>query len=409
MKFDISVLSLTLTNIIARSVHFVFFIVLGNIYGISAVTEDVFFLYAPIVVMMAVATGVADVIVMPAMHRAENFRCTKEVCTSFKLIIYKTVPVVSIIIIFAMWIIRPSANVLTLIILAPIPILSSVSSLYSGVLNSHDKHKLAVLGPVYGSILSLPTLFILPISAISLASVLLIFEVGRYLGMYWHSRIIDISDSILSKSKDAKKIVEKSIQNGKWQILGSLFMASSVFIDILFASTLGNGSITSVEYVGRLWNLVPLLFFGYLIYAYARMSKIASSGKLFKKQINKSAIMLGITAIVISGIIIFLRQNIIDLVYGLGSIGREERVVLANLLGSYVIGAAPFLMGLLYVRALSAIGQIKTITKVSFINLLSNIILNFIFIKYWGLIGIGLATSMTYLLASVLLFIWYKK
>ena len=46
-------------NILARGGQLLFFLTIGNYFGITDVTDKVFFFYAPLLVIMSVAAGVA--------------------------------------------------------------------------------------------------------------------------------------------------------------------------------------------------------------------------------------------------------------------------------------------------------------------------------------------------------------
>lgn len=404
---NISIVSLTIINVTARAAHFVLFLIIGNRFGISNATEEIFFLYAPLLVLMTVTMGVADVIVIPAMHRAKKIQGIWYMRRKFLHIILKIVPLFSAIILLFTWYLSRDVSMFSLLILAPIPILSSISSLYIGVLNSIDKHKFAVMSPIYGSVISIPIIFFVPTTAIGLAIVLLVFEIGRVIGLGIHSNgLKKINDIDLTKMRD---LISDVTKNGKWQVMGSLFMGASVYVDILFANTLEVGSITSVEYASRLWNLIPLLFAGYIVTSYANMSKMASIQSLKDTYVYSTATKVGIAAAILSLLLILVRDPLISFIYSFGEMSLYDRKGIADLMACYILGAAPFLVGLVYVRALSAKGEVRTIAIVSFINMIANIILNFIFIRYWNILGIGLATSFTYLLASILLILWYKK
>ncbi len=63
----------------------------------------------------------------------------------------------------------------------------------------------------------------------------------------------------------------------------------------------------------------------------------------------------------------------------------------------------------LYVRALSALGRIPLVTVAASINAGANLILDWIMTSIYGLIGIGLATSITYLVVALFLAVYFDK
>ena len=136
---------MTILNIVARAFHLALFLIIGNYFGISPETEIVFFLYAPLVLIMSVALGVTDVVVMPTMHRAETISSSGVVEAAFFRWALLIVPIATIAILLITWIFVKEANVKVVLLLVPIPVLSSFSSIYIGLLNAQGKHSHAVL------------------------------------------------------------------------------------------------------------------------------------------------------------------------------------------------------------------------------------------------------------------------
>jgi peptidoglycan biosynthesis protein MviN/MurJ (putative lipid II flippase) len=112
---------------------------------------------------------------------------------------------------------------------------------------------------------------------------------------------------------------------------------------------------------------------------------------------------LGLAAVGVSLVVIASSDFIIDLLYGFGKMNESARMKLADLLVCYLVGTGPFLGGLVYVRALSSEGRIAVITGIAAIGVMVNIGSNAVLIKFFGLNGIGLATSLTYGINTLLL------
>ncbi len=399
--------SVTIINIVARASHLALFLVIGNYFGISAGTEIVFFLYAPLAVIMSVALGVTDVVVMPAMHKAELIQSSGIVEGVFYRFALQVIPIATIAIMAITWLLVPQASVQTILLLAPIPLVSSFSSIYIGLLNSQGKHNCAVLGPVYGSIISLLVVFVFPPSAESLALILLLFECGRAFGLRFH--VIKKDKKLVNITVESKRLIHKVLKDQKWQAVGSFLISLNPLIDIFFARTLEIGSVTSVEYTSRLWNLVPLFFTGLIITTYAKMSRAAAINCLEEGYVKKTAAKVGIFAVILSILMIIFSKPLIVLLYSYGSIDPQSHIILSNLLSVYLLGAGPFIAGMIYSRAFSAQRRISLLASVALVSVLCNLIFNFIFIKYFGIYGIALATAMSHLISLILFMHFFKS
>ncbi len=402
----LTTLLVTVANLIARGGHLLLFVSIGNRYGIDLATDSVFFLYAPLVVIISVSTGVADTIVMPAMHRAILLDNSIGVRRALQRHLVRLVVPVSVVSLLLAWTAHRDTPIHMLMLLVPIPICGSLAAFYVGLLNAESRHVEAALGPLYGCVVSLPFVFFLPKSAYSLEVVLLLFEIAKVGGLAIKVRVRDRVQKEMCG--DTLELISWAIRNGKWQIIGSLLVALNPLIDILFANLLGPGSITSVEYAGRLWNLVYVFFTGHLTLLYATLSRQISKGRIDYNQLHKSAFRVGLSALAVTFVLIIFAEPLIKVLYGFGTMSSENANHLAILLKYYFLGTAPFIGGLVYVRALGAEGKTKILTKIAVFSLFTNIVLNSIFVPFLGLFGIGLATSLTYTLVAVNLFRQYK-
>src|SRR5215813_3545282 len=142
-RFNSPAFFTTLVEVFARSIHLLIFLIIGNRFGAGMITDAVFFLYAPLTVIMSVTAGIAQAVVMPGEHRAQVSQCTN----AFRRLIIRhtisTVLPISIIIILGAWTISDHAGLLVALILLPIPTLASLAAIYTGLLNAENRYWLA--------------------------------------------------------------------------------------------------------------------------------------------------------------------------------------------------------------------------------------------------------------------------
>lgn len=403
-RFNSPAFFTTLVEIFARSINLFIFLIIGNRFGAGMVTDAVFFLYAPLTVIMSVTTGIAQAVVMPGEHRAQIAKCT----SAFRrAIIRHTVSIilpVSLIAILVSWAMSDRADLLVALILLPIPMLSSLAAIYTGLLNAEDRYRLAVLSQAYGSVLAFLMILLMPVTPTGLAAILVSFEAGRVIGLRFHTYRKEKADE-----SDASTVVSWALRGARFQVIGSFLVALNPLVDRLFARGFGTGAISDVEYAGRLWNMVPFLFTGTLTVAYANWSRTSSSSKLDMHKVHASAARLGGIALVFSMLVILCSDFLIDTLYGWGKMDVEHRASMSALLKAYLAGSAPFVASLVYVRALSALGRLPLVTVAASINAGANLLLDWIMTSVYGLIGIGFATGITYLVVTLFLAIYFEK
>ena len=356
---------------------------------------------------MSIVTTVAEVIVMPSLHRAKVLNAVHSVKT---YLLTRGLVVVACITLPTLLVTRlymGDVDIWVFVLLAPMPFLSVYTAVNIGLLNTEGCYRQAALVPVGGACLALMVVTLAPKSILFLAFSFLSFEVGRAVWAWFSTKLsiqrTDVVESIGSAVENLKKW---SSEKTKHQILASLFISLVPFVDLFFASQLQSGSVTLIELANRLWNVVPLVLSGHTLLFYAYFSREASTNAISGHEVNSIAMRTGAVALLLSLLLVPLSGYIVDLLYGYGSIGEASRLSLAVIFSCYLFGAAPFVIVLVYGRALSAEGRNIILVKFSIVNLLLNILLNILFIRLFGLKGIAISTSVSTLIGSILLYRW---
>ena len=400
-------LSITGVNIFARLFHLFVFLLIGNLYGLGDTTDLVFLVYAPLAVIMSVTAGAAEVIIMPGVHRAQAYNCVPEFLYAIFVRAMVFVALATLIALTVSILISTdvASNYVIIALLAPIPFLSCISSFASNMLNAHDKFRLAVLGPIFGTAGAVLVLFLLPQSPTALALTLFFYEAGSAVGLWFIARQF-VSGGTNNNPDMVKQVTRWAMGGARMQIIGSLLAALTPMISILFAKSLDPGAVSTVEYANRLWNLVPLLFTGSLMIFYSQRSKAESRQAADLGATHAMARNLGLISLILSLVAIILAKDIVDSVYSWGKMNNNERTALAHLLTMYLLGSSAYIAGLVYVRAISAMGKVHILTLAALLGVILNIALNTIMIRYFGLSGIGIAASLTNI--AVALFVYNR-
>lgn len=391
----------------SRGTYLLLFLVIGNQYGANASTDTVLFIQAPLLVLMSAATGAAESIMMPALHRAARRGCSR---TLVKLLIARFTTVlfplsIATVSIATLFVDNASATIAALLI--PMPILAALSAVTTGILNTDGRHILAATGALFGSSVAIALCFSLPANEISLALVLVSHEIGRLLwvvigGQFWHSPAGSQQNPV---PNELRRWV---IRGALIQAAGSLALAANLLVDDAFALQLTHGSVTLVEYSSRLWVVFPLIASGPLLLVYASLSRKAAEGPLSKREVNRYAAWFGLSVLLLSAMCLPFTGAVVDLAYGTGELDKPSSDALADLLKFYVIGAGPYVAGLVYARAHSAEGRPAAMTAVATICVVINAVLNATLIPLLGLNGIALSTSIAYTINTILLAVIFQ-
>ncbi|WGS64749.1 murein biosynthesis integral membrane protein MurJ [Marinitoga aeolica] len=177
-------------------------------------------------------------------------------------------------------------------------------------------------------------------------------------------------------------------------------------VDTNVATWTGEGGVATIQYALRLYQL-PLAIFSVSIanVILPRLSKLSFNNQKEKFiQEFKDAILISLfLTIPASAGLIILSKEVIRLIYQHGNFLEKDTIITALTLITYSIGIIFYSIHGILVRNYYSRLNTKKPTRISFIMVLINIVLDIILAKYMGVAGIGLATSISGFIGMIIL------
>ena len=179
----------------------------------------------------------------------------------------------------------------------------------------------------------------------------------------------------------------------------------------MFASTLGVGAVTHLNYGVRLIHLFDGLFSTAISVAiFPHLTEIWAQNdiKRFRSFLAKYISLLSALLIPLSAMVLLLSNEIISVLFGHGKF--DENSVHSTAMVLYMYGPGLLAMGLttvlndvFYIRK-----QVKTLLVTTAVNIVCNIVLDFMLIKSFDVAGLSLAATIS-LYISLLLKMYYMR
>jgi putative peptidoglycan lipid II flippase len=177
-------------------------------------------------------------------------------------------------------------------------------------------------------------------------------------------------------------------------------------VDIQFASFLGEGGVAAMNFAFRLYQLPESLFaiaVGTVLFP--TLSKLAARND---KDSFRSTISLGLRAIFFilipaSAFVLVMAEPLVRLVYEHGQFSPDSTLVVASALFFFAFGSVFSGASALLTRGFFSLSRPWIPTIVAVFNLGINALLNWLFIKPFGLGGISLSTSVVSAITFVVL------
>ncbi|MCM3652936.1 murein biosynthesis integral membrane protein MurJ [Metabacillus litoralis] len=291
-------------------------------------------------------------------------------------------------------------------VLFPLALISIVIQLYTDMLNSYGKFSIPALSLLPNNLLIIIYLLIVGkgLGITGVAYITLIAFLVQLIILYYYLRKKDYHFTLTKNVFDLKT---KEFMLLVFPVLiSSLFNQVNAVVDRLIASTLEEGSISALMYSFRLRSVITGIFItGIITVTFPKVSKLAlklNKGELIKLTQDSLQIVLLIVGSVSMYLMIFDKE-IIEILFERGEFSREATIATAGVFFFYSLGLV--FMGIrdIVVRNFYALGDTKSPTIIIILSLIFNILLSFIFVKWMGLNGLGLSSTIGIALSVILL------
>ncbi|ELS03855.1 putative membrane protein, putative virulence factor [Xenococcus sp. PCC 7305] len=283
--------------------------------------------------------------------------------------------------------------------IAPLICLSGIRTIWGAVLNAWEKFALAAVAPILTPLVSIVLLYSFPGWGV------FALTIGLLMGTLLELVILAV---ILRKQKliiyprwsgldaNLRQIINQYIPAAA----GALLICSAMPIDQSMAAMLSPGSVAALNYGNRLIaSPISLLStaLGTAVIPYFSKMIAAENWQDLQGTLRKylGLIFAGTVPLAI-GLMVFSKP-IIELMLQRGSFTATDTQMVVPIQTLYALQIPFYLANILLVRLINSLNQNKTLFYLSAANLTINVVLNYLFMQWLGIIGIALSTSCVYI------------
>lgn len=290
-------------------------------------------------------------------------------------------------------------------IVLPVVLLSGWSNLLSAVLNAGERFAITSIVPMVAPLTAIAAVLfgtrtfgiyafaagLLAGSAIELAIT------GRAV------RAVDVRPALtwLPLSSEEQKVMRQYPA----LVAGGLLMSGSTIIDQAMAASLGAGSIAALTYGRKGVSLIlaiSSLALGTAVFS--RLSTLVARQDWtgVRATIRTYAAIIVLLAVPGTLLLIAVSKPLVRLLFERGAFHAADTAVVAHVQMALAIQIPFYLAGILGVRLLSAMHRNDILMKITAVNAVTNVVLNYVFMKWLGIVGIALSTSFVYFLSMTI-------
>lgn len=193
---------------------------------------------------------------------------------------------------------------------------------------------------------------------------------------------------------------------------GSYVTQINAVVNRTLASTLEKGSITALNYANKL-NMfaVGVIVIALSTVIYPVFSKLANENNMkgFKNYLSKSINIIIILMVPITIMIMDFSTPIVKVLFEKGSFDSHATYLTSTALFYYSIGMVAYGLREILAKGFYSLQDTKTPVKNATISVGINVVFSIVLVKYMGIGGLSLASSISAILTTMLLFISLRK
>ena len=294
---------------------------------------------------------------------------------------------------------------------APCILFWGFSSLINGILTIDDEFTFSSLNTVFTPI---SIIFCLVFFKEQLGTIVLAFGtlIGSFLSFLFILTVAIKRNIIHLHKPDFKSVNIKILfKQLPAKLSSSLLSGINPLVDQYFSAQLVIGSIAALNYgikIPAFGISIIGAALGNVLLPYFSKNAIDNRQETFKKltKILKYLIIVSSIVVVIG---IFLSAPIISILFERNAFTSSDTVIVSKIQQMYLLQIPSYVTGLVMVKFLTSINKNNFMVLASIINLLLNIVLNYMLIKSMGVYGLALATSLVSIINSIILYVYISK
>lgn len=297
-------------------------------------------------------------------------------------------------------------------IIAPAVLLYGIVTIWSSVLNAGERFALAALSPIITPAITIVFLLVGQSWGIyALAAGLVggaLLEVV-FLGAALHRQGISLRPRWYGFDTHLRQVASQYAPS----IAGSFLMCSTGLVDQSMAAMLSPGSVAALNYGNRVIAFpITLITTALSTAVIPYFSKMVACEEWtgVRRTLKHYMRLIFAVSVPLTGLLLVFSEPIVQILFQRGSFTASDTHLVAQIQSFFALQIPVRGSGILVVRLISAMRSNQILMWGSGCNVIINIVLNYLFMQWFGVSGIALSTSCVYLFSfSFLLFFATKK
>jgi putative peptidoglycan lipid II flippase len=290
-------------------------------------------------------------------------------------------------------------------LVSPMILLTGINTVWGAVLNAGERFALVALAPMLTSAVTMILLLVNDAWGVFNLAVGMI--IGQLLEMIVVGGALRRQGmSLIPKWYGFDPNLKEVAGQYAPMIAGAFLMCSSSLVDQSMAAMLPSGSVAALAYGNRIIALpitIATTALSTAVIPYFSKMVALDDWKSIRRSLRHYLGLIFAGTIPLTGLIILLSEFIVRILFERGSFTAENTTLVAQIQSCFALQIPFYIASMLAVRLNSAMRNNQIMMWGSAGNLIVNIGLNYLFMQWFGVVGIALSTSCVYIFSFVFL------
>lgn len=292
------------------------------------------------------------------------------------------------------------------LLLLPVVVLGGITNLWSATLNAGERFGLAGAAPLVLPAASIGALLAWPADAD--ADALVVGAIGGLaLQLALLGRGLQRSGTALTpRWRGGSSALRRMFNQYLPLAVGAFVGGGQLLVDGAMAATLAPGSAAALNYGNKVVAATLIVGSGALgtvvLPVFSRLIGMQDWGAVRRIIRTYSALILLATVPIALTLCVF-SEPLVRLIFERGEFTAADTRLVGRIQAMYALQIPFYVLGILFVRLISASASSRILMFGSFLNLTLNVVLNYVFMQYMGVAGIALSTACVYAAACAFL------
>jgi putative peptidoglycan lipid II flippase len=191
-------------------------------------------------------------------------------------------------------------------------------------------------------------------------------------------------------------------------VTAAFLMSGTTIVDKAMAAMLESGSVSTLNYANKVVAMVlsvGSLALGTAVFPHFSRMVASKEWAAVRHTFGVYTRLILLVSVPATAVLFVLSEQIIGLLFERGAFSADDTRLVGQAQAFYLLQVPFYVLGIMGVRLLSATSRNQTLMKISFVNLITNIVANYLFMLHFGVVGIAMSTAVVYALSFGLIYL----